>query len=251
MSPARIVHGRRPSLVYERLREQIRLGRLAPGDRVTEEEVAASLGVSRTPVRSALRSLLREGYLVGTGEGRQVRVRVAPLSPEDLREVFALRGALEGLAAAAAARLPADERAALASSLCADARSLADAFRDDPPDYDRRLMRHRRFHVRLAEAAAGPRVRAMLDAVRPQAERYEWLYGKLVPRGIDAATREHQAIARAVERGDSGAARHATETNWNNAADRLAASLERREAAIPTASAATRRLSRSSLSTNK
>jgi DNA-binding GntR family transcriptional regulator len=222
MGNFRIAHGRRPAHVYERLREQIRRGRLAPGDRVVEEDIAAGLGVSRTPVRSALRSLLREGYLVGAGEGRQVRVKVAPVSREDLFEIFELRGALEGLAAAAAAGLPRPAREALAAALRQDTRALAAAFRESPPDYDRRLVLHRRFHVRLAGAAGSARVRAVLEAVRPQAERYEWMYGKLLPRGIEAATREHDAIARAIERGEAETARAATEANWNNAARRLA-----------------------------
>jgi GntR family transcriptional regulator, rspAB operon transcriptional repressor len=222
MRSGRIAHGRRPAHVYERLREQIRRGRLAPGDRLVEEDVAAGLGVSRTPVRSALRSLLREGYLVSSAEGRQVRVRIAPVSRGDLLEIFALRGALEGLAAAAAAGLPRPWRAALAARLRDDAHALAAAFEESPPDYDRRLVLHRRLHARLTGAAGGARLHALLDVVRPQAERYEWMYGKLLPRGIEAATREHVAIARAIERGDGVAARRATETNWSNAARRLA-----------------------------
>jgi DNA-binding GntR family transcriptional regulator len=224
MPSFRGAHGMRPAHVYERLREQIRLGRLAPGDRVVEQDVAAGLGVSRTPVRSALRSLLREGYLVGGGEGRQVRVRVAPVSREDLIDIFEVRGALEGLAAAAAAALPLEDREALATALRRDAEELAAAFDEVPPDFDRRLARHRRFHVRLAGAGSA-RVRALLEVVRPQAERYEWMYGKLVPRGIEAATAEHEAIARAIERGNARQARRATEANWRNAATRLAGKL--------------------------
>jgi DNA-binding GntR family transcriptional regulator len=112
-----------------------------------------------------------------------------------------------------------------------DTRALEAAFRDQPPDYDRRLMLHRRFHVRLTDAAAGPRLRALLDGVRPLAERYEWIYGRVLPRGIRPAAREHDAIARAIQIGDADAARRTVEANWNNAARRLAPALANEEAA--------------------
>jgi DNA-binding GntR family transcriptional regulator len=221
----RLLHGSRPAHVYERLREQIRRGRLAAGHRIIEADIAAALGVSRTPVRSALRTLMRDGYVVASGRGRQVRLQVAPLRAADLLEIFQLLGALEGSAARAAAALPASRRRALADALRRDTRALEAAFRQRPPNYDRRLVLHRRFHERLTDATAGPRLRVLLDAVRPLAERYEWTYGRMLPRGIVPAAREHDAIARAIERGQGEAARRAVEANWANAARRLAPAL--------------------------
>jgi DNA-binding GntR family transcriptional regulator len=228
--PRDLRHGSRPTHVYERLREQIHRGRLAAGARIVEADIAASLGVSRTPVRSALRTLMRDGYVVATGRGQQVRLRVAPLNRADLMEIFYVLGALEGVAALAAAALPDPSRQALAHKLRRDTRALEQAFRQKPADFDRRLTLHRRFHVRLTDACAGPRLRALLDAVRPQAERYEWIYGRRLPHGIRPAAREHDAIARAVQDGDANAARSAVEANWANAARRLAPAL--REEAV-------------------
>ena len=145
----RLLHGSRPAHVYERLREQIRRGRLAAGRRIIEADIAGALGVSRTPVRSALRTLMRDGYVVATGQGRQVRLQVAPLRAADLSEIFQLLGALEGSAARAAAALPPARRRALAAALRRDTRALEAAFRQRPPNYDRRLTLHRRFHERL------------------------------------------------------------------------------------------------------
>jgi DNA-binding GntR family transcriptional regulator len=226
----RLLHGSRPTHVYEQLREQIRRGRLAAGSRIVEADIAASLGVSRTPVRSALRTLMRDGYVVAGGRGRQVRLRVAPLSIADLTEIFQLVAALEGTAALAAAALPDAQRRALADALRRDTRALEEAFRKKPPDYDRRLNLHRRFHVRLTDACAGPRLRALLEAVRPHAERYEWLYGRLLPQGIRPGAREHDAIARAIQDGNANAARSAIEANWANGARRLARAIAKQEA---------------------
>lgn len=226
-----LIHGSRPTHVYERLREQIRRGRLAPGLRIVEADIAAALGVSRTPVRSALRTLMRDGYVVASGRGRQLRLQVAPLSAVDLAEIFQVLGALEGVAALAAAALPDAQRRTLAEALRRDTRALEEAFGQRPPDYDRRLTLHRRFHVRLTDAAAGPRVRALLEAVRPLAERYEWIYGRVLPRGIGPAAREHDAIARAIQDGDTDAARRCVEANWANAARRLAPAIATEAAA--------------------
>ena len=89
----------RPQQVYERLRELIIDGRLAPGTRIVETDVAARLGVSRTPVRGALQRLQQEGFVVDSPTLQQTRPTVAPLTSEDARELFLLVGALEGLAA--------------------------------------------------------------------------------------------------------------------------------------------------------
>src|ERR687889_2594538 len=93
----------RPQQVYERLRELIIDGRLAPGTRIVETEVAARLGVSRTPVRGALQRLQQEGYVVDSPTLQQTRPTVAPLTSDDARDLFLLVGALEGLAAYRAA----------------------------------------------------------------------------------------------------------------------------------------------------
>src|SRR6478672_9936126 len=93
----------RPQQVYERLRELIVDGRLAPGTRIVETEVAERLGVSRTPVRGALQRLQQEGYVVDSPTLQQTRPTVAPLTSEDAHELFLLVGALEGLAASRAA----------------------------------------------------------------------------------------------------------------------------------------------------
>jgi DNA-binding GntR family transcriptional regulator len=194
---------------------------MAPGRRLTETAVARTLGVSRTPVRAALRALLQEGYVVAGRSPQQVRLRVAPVTQADLFEVFHVLGALEGIAGRAAAALPEAERTALAAALRADTRALQAAFRSRPPDYDRRLHLHRRFHVRLTDAAAGARVRELLASVRPHAERYEWIYGRALPQGIRPAAREHDAIANAILAGDADRAQRAVQANWINAARRL------------------------------
>lgn len=87
--------------VHDRLLAAIVEGTLGPGARVTQESVAAQLGVSRQPVSHALQLLKRRGLLVEHGKRGLV---VAPLDAQRIRELYQLREAIEGLAAELAAR---------------------------------------------------------------------------------------------------------------------------------------------------
>lgn len=87
--------------VYERLREAILLGELAAGTRIVPEEVARSMGVSRTPVVQALDRLARESLLETLPNGRVV---VAGVSEEAARELLEIRMALEAYAGRLAAQ---------------------------------------------------------------------------------------------------------------------------------------------------
>src|SRR5688572_14725654 len=103
----------RPDQVYQKLRQLIIDGRLAPGTRVIETDVAERLGVSRTPVRGALQRLQQEGYIIASGTGQQSRLAVAPLTQEDARELFAIVGEIEGLGARWSAELAEDSRSSV------------------------------------------------------------------------------------------------------------------------------------------
>src|SRR5262249_59308658 len=91
----------RSEFVFAALRDAIWDGRFAPGERIPEEEIARSLGVSRTPVREALRRLQERGML-SIGAGRSLVV--AELSQQQVLELYAMREILEGSAARFAAQ---------------------------------------------------------------------------------------------------------------------------------------------------
>jgi len=212
----------RPQQVYERLRALIVEGRLAPGARIIETDVASRLGVSRTPVRGALQRLQQEGYVVDSPTLQQTRPTVAPLTSDDARELFLLVGALEGLAAYRAALGTAAERSALATALAETNDAFAAAAAATRPDHARIFELDERFH-RCYMAAAGPRVLSIHDTVKPQAERYERLYVSMLTSELHTSVAEHRAIVKAIRSGNAAAAQAAVETNWRNAAERLAA----------------------------
>jgi DNA-binding GntR family transcriptional regulator len=211
-----------PDRVYQRLRELIIDGRLAPGTRIIETDVAGRLGVSRTPVRGALQRLQQEGFVVDSPTLRQTRPTVAPLTTDDARELFLLVGALEGLAAYRAALGPAAGRASLAAVLAAINGELEAAADAPRPDLGRIFDLDEQFH-RAYMDAAGPRVLAIHGSIKPQAHRYERLYVSMLTAELPTSVVEHRAIIRAIRGGNATAAQSAVETNWRNAAERLAA----------------------------
>jgi DNA-binding GntR family transcriptional regulator len=101
--------------VLANLRQEIIAGRLGPGDRLVERELAERFGVSRVPVREAIRALVAEGFVHFETPRRAV---VRPLTPNDVQELFELREALEVYAAGlAASRATPEELAGVAELL--------------------------------------------------------------------------------------------------------------------------------------
>ena len=215
--------------VYDEVRALIVRGRLLPGTRVTEADVAKELQVSRTPAREALRRLQQERLLVPTGatDGAKVRLAVAPMTAGEARELYTAAGALEGVIVRNVADRDAEERLALSAEM---ARAQA-AFRREAtrraPDWDRLFELHHAFHALLRSRLAGPRLRALLDGLRPHLDRYEYFYGRLHGSGFEATFEEHDAIVAAIESGRADGAERAVRANWFNGADRLARVVQR------------------------
>jgi DNA-binding GntR family transcriptional regulator len=207
--------------VYNRLRDLIVRGRLAPGARITELEAAERLGVSRTPIRAALQRLQQEGYVVVTNAGRRGRATVAPLTREDATELFHIVGEIEGLAARYAAQLNPKLRSQLVADLRATNAALYEAAQAKRRDPNLIFELDDTFHRRYVEAAAGPRLLALHQAIKPQAERYARVYVSALLDEIHTSVEEHDAIVRAIAAGDLDQAQRAVLTNWRNAAARL------------------------------
>jgi DNA-binding GntR family transcriptional regulator len=215
------------SQAYVQLRELIVHGRLAPGGRVIESELAERLGTSRTPVRSALHRLQGEGYVIARRGGRRTQLTVAPLTREDGRELFWIVGELEAMAAHWVARGDGGDRRQVAEAMQRTNHELLHASNADAPDPARLFDLHTCFHQTYVDACGGPRVQAMHAVVKPQAERYRRLYSTALGGHIHASLAEHEAIVRALGDGDPDAAERAVKTNWRNAADRLVRVIER------------------------
>lgn len=212
----------RPDSVYHELRELIVSGRLAPGTRLIETTVARRFGVSRTPIRSAFHRLLQEGYAVSMSEDdERQRLAVAPMTAADAADLFYVVGELEGLAGFYAAGEERGRRAALVERLERFNGDLETESRAQSPDAFRAFQLDNLFHRQYVVDAAPPRLRALHDAIKPQAERYARLYVTALTRELVVSVAEHQEIVRAIRDGDADAAQRAIQTNWRNAARRI------------------------------
>ena len=209
----------RGTQAYKKLRTLIVHGRLAPGSRLIETEIAEHLGLSRTPVRSALQRLMQEGYISDPGRGRQSRPFVAPLTQDDARELFYIVGELESLAAWRAARQ--EKRRSMVNKLNRLNAKLLSETQRRRPSRERIFQFDTRFHRCYVETGAGPRLLALHDAIKPQAERYSRLYVDTLFDQISLSVKEHQVIVDAIDQGDCDLAQSSVRTNWRNAAHRL------------------------------
>ncbi|HEY0304584.1 MAG TPA: GntR family transcriptional regulator [Longimicrobiales bacterium] len=225
----------RMSRAYEQLLQLIVYGRLPPGARIAEGPLAEMLGVSRTPVREAMQRLRQEGLLieVGGGSGLRGRLAVAPLQRERLEEIYALTGAIEALAVRGLNKVDAAQREELAQRL----ETIEQAFHAEAgrpsPEYDRLFELHQAFHRTLVEAAAGPETRAVLGAIKPQLDRYEWFYAPMTGPDFTPTRREHAAIVEAVRRGDAQALEQAIRANYANGGERMGPLIERCDGRLP------------------
>jgi DNA-binding GntR family transcriptional regulator len=137
--------------VYARLRSGILDGSYPQGARLGEVELAETLGVSRTPIREALRRLGSEG-LVETLPNKGARVRV--WSPEELNAISDLRALLEGHAAALAAPRVTDEELAVMNRLVEQMEAATAP--GVTPDYDLITELNNQFHAGVTAASGNP-----------------------------------------------------------------------------------------------
>jgi len=178
----------------EGLRRAIVTGRLGPGQRVPQEELAGQLGVSVAPVREALRILEQEGqvtYLPRRG------YFVTALEIGDLEEIYELRSILESRAARralAALDEQGFERIVLAARDCADAA--------DAGNVTAELEANRRFHFAILESSDHPHAMRLIRLLWDSTEAYRALYYNS-PAERQNAIDAHDRIVAAVRERDA------------------------------------------------
>jgi DNA-binding GntR family transcriptional regulator len=200
---------------YDRLRQAITEGELAPGQQLRPDELADELGLSRMPIREALSRLADDG-LVETRP--RSGTRVAPLRLDDTSQALAVITAMHALAVShAVSRLtPVHiERLQSAEERFADAVSAG--------DYEAAIAADDDFHGLFIEVAANRPLSETVLRYMPTLRRAEALrFGSLPGRRSIAA---HAEILRATWRGDTAAAVRATQANWNSLATQIQQSM--------------------------
>jgi DNA-binding GntR family transcriptional regulator len=180
---------------YRRMRQAILRGEFSPGEPLLESHLAEKLGMSRTPVREALRVLARDGFV----ETIPTRGFVVPRpSIDDLHELYELREMLEGLAARAAAARATDTEIGDLERLCVRYERAA--------TLEKWTQVGTEFHNRVVELARNRRLSTSLGALHDHIvlTRRSALSSADVMR--DEAVREHRAIVEAIRARDGEAA---------------------------------------------
>lgn len=198
-------------IVAERLEGAIIEGRLEPGAKLSEQGLAASLGVSRGPLREAIRRLEGRKLLERTPN---IGVRVARLSLADLVHILEVREALEGMAAGLAARHMGDaEIAALRKLVEGHARQKG--LREGTGYYQE--AKDEDFHVRIAEGSGNARLVQMLCGDLYYLLRVYRYRSSTKPGRARDALGEHTAIVEAIASRDPQAAEAAMRAHLRNA----------------------------------
>jgi DNA-binding GntR family transcriptional regulator len=192
------------SLVAQEIERLILSGALAAGERLNEASLAQRLGVSRGPVREAVRGLERSGLVVAVrNQGSYVR----QVSAEEALEIYDLRAVITGLACArlAATATPAQLAALRALVKCMEQAHKADA----PADY---YAANLEFHAALLAHGGGPRARRLYAELGNELHLYR-RRALVQPENMRESNAEHAAILRAIAAGDVDAARKAGEAH--------------------------------------
>lgn len=196
-------------VVFNTLRQAILTGELKPGERLMEIHLANKLGVSRTPIREAIRKLELEGLVTMIPRRG---AEVAQITEKSMNDVLEVRRAMDALCTELACeRISVEEIQALeaASNHFAEAAKTQDIRKCAQADVD--------FHDIIVKATGNKRLVQLINNLSEQMYRYRFEYLKDVSR-YDNLIEEHRIIYESISRHDKDAARAAAELHIDNQA---------------------------------
>jgi len=204
---------------YQQIRQRILDNVWPPGHRALEQEVALALGMSRTPVREALARLRNEGLVeVIPRHG----MRVLPVSPTDMKEIYEILTALECMAAELLARRRPSEDDM--KPLVAATKAMDKALKAD--DLDAWAAADERFHAQLLELAGNRQLQATVLNYWDRAHRARMFSLRLRPKPVNS-TKEHMQMVERLRAGDAEGAARVTRAHRERANRELIVIFER------------------------
>lgn len=191
-------------MVYEELKMQILTGAIVPGTRMMEVELAKEIGVSRTPIREAIRKLEKEGLV--TIEPRR-GAYASQISTEDMVEILEVRQNMEGLAAFfAASRMKPEQLAELKDVSNKYNTAVCEGNMENMIKHDTR------FHRIIVESCNNKILEQMIEQLQELVLRFRYIYYDNFRRA-ENMPEEHKMIMDAIENGDADAARDAADVH--------------------------------------
>lgn len=196
-------------IVFETMREAIINGDLAPGERLMEVQLAEEMGVSRTPVREAIRKLELEGLVAMIP---RKGAYVANYSLKDITDVFEIRAALESLAAGLACERITDDEIEELQQLVVKVGEVKEN------DLEELVKVDTEFHDRIYKASRNSRLEQMISNLREQIQRFRST-SLASPGRIQNTLEEHKGIANAIAERDIALAQKLASEHVENAED--------------------------------
>ena len=187
-------------IVYEELRIQILTGKIKPGTRMMEIELAEDMGVSRTPIREAIRKLEKEGLVII--EPRK-GAYASDVSIDDMVDILEIRGNLEGLAAYyASSRITEKEEVEL--------KNASENFNKAviAGDFQGMIENDTKFHQVIVEASRNKHLESMVRQLQELVLRFRYIYYKDFKRA-EKMPAEHKRIYEGIINSDGETARNA------------------------------------------
>ena len=183
-------------VVFHTLREAILRGDLVPGERLMELQLASKLGVSRTPIREAIRMLEQEGLAITIPRKGAI---VAGMTEKDMQDVLEIREALEELSVQVACdKITEEEIAELQKNM----KNFEHALKSG--DLKKLAQADVEFHDVIYRATDNPKLISMLNNLREQMYRYRVEYLKN-PQNHEQLLKEHEAIYKGIVEKDKDA----------------------------------------------
>ena len=200
------VQNHRPlrEIVYEQLKRQILTGRITPGTRMMEVELADEMGVSRTPVREAIRKLEKEGLV--TIEPRR-GANASDISVKDMVDTLEVREDLEGLAAALAAERMTEEQI---DELVKITEGYSEAILNS--DTEKIIHYDEKFHKHIVSCSGNKTLIQLSEIVQELALRFRYIYYDDFSRYENMPV-EHRQIIAAITGGDADTARMSADSH--------------------------------------
>lgn len=180
-----------PQQVTKAIREDIVQRLFRPGQRLTEDSLAERYGVSRVPVREALRTLEAEGFVHSQP---YVGTFVAELTATEAEDLLEIRGLLEPLCAGRAAQRRTPEQLGRLKELVELGREAVEAGR-----LEELARLNSRFHEVIAEASGSA---TLSQLIRQLSQKIAWVYSAEPPHRTRDSWREHEEICASLEQGD-------------------------------------------------
>jgi DNA-binding GntR family transcriptional regulator len=204
---------------YQQIRQRILDNAWPPGHRALEQEVALALGMSRTPVREALMRLQNEGLVeVIPRHG----MRVLPVSPTDMKEIYEILTALECMAAELLARRK--PSVDTLKPLVDATKAMDQALKAD--DLDAWAAADERFHAHLVDLAGNRQLQATVLNYWDRAHRARMFTLRLRPKPVNS-TKEHMQMVERLRAGDAEGAAQVTRAHRERASRELVVIFER------------------------